>query len=476
VNRPRGSRREFLKQCALGAAALAAPWSRPAPAAGGSGASRGPNFVFLLVDDLGWSHVECFGNTFHETPNIDRLASGGMRFTSAYAASAVCSPTRASIQTGKYPARLGITDWIPGERHRKKPLVTRFTETELPLGETTIAEALKAKGYATAFIGKWHLGRREFYPQHQGFDVNVAGNHKGHPHNGYFSPYNLEHLDDGPKGEYLTDRLTDEAVGLLDAFGRERQNPFMLFLSYYTVHTPIQSRTDDREYYGKKMARDPDRHWKNPAYAGMVRALDRSVGRILDRLDALAMSEETVVFFMSDNGGVDYADVSTNHPLRGGKGRYYEGGIREPMIVRWPGVTDPRSVCHVPVISTDFYPTMLEMAGIPPDPDQHKDGLSLVPLLRGEKSLGREALFWHYPHYHGSGATPCSAIRFGDHKLIRYYEDGKKELFDLAADRAEERDLADEEPALVIDLERRLDAWLKETGAYIPVPRTGESR
>jgi arylsulfatase A-like enzyme len=461
------NRRDFLRHCGLGAAALAL---MPTACVGPDRAAR-PNFVFLLVDDLGWSDLSCFGNTFHETPNADRLAATGMRFTSAYAACAVCSPTRASIQTGKYPVRLGITDWIPGERHRNKPLVTQFTKTELPRSEKTIAEALGEQGYQTAFLGKWHLGGAEFYPEHHGFDVNVAGNHKGHPHDGYFSPYNLENLKDGPPGEYLTDRLTDEAVRLLDRFQQQPDKPFLLFMSYYTVHTPIQAKPALRERYAKKRDEMPDPHWKNAAYAGMVESLDESVGRILDQLEQLGFSDDTVVILMSDNGGVDYAGVTSNHPLRAGKGRYYEGGIRAPMIVRWPGVTQPGSTCDAPVISMDFYPTMLEMAGLPLDPAQHRDGLSLVPLLKGDGRLEREALYWHYPHYHGSGAKPCSAVRKGDFKLLRHYADGLRELFDLTSDPREEQNLAPAKPEIVADLEARLDAWLQEVGAYIPVPR-----
>ncbi len=463
-------RREFLKGIGTGAASIALS---PLLSAGAcTPQKRRPNFVFLLVDDLGWSDIHCFGNSFHETPNIDKLASESMKFTSAYAACAVCSPTRASIQTGKYPVRLGITDWIPGERHSKKPLVTRFTKTEMPLEEKTVAEALMARGYSTAFLGKWHLGHNKFYPQHQGYDFNVAGNHKGHPHDGYFSPYKLEHLEDGPEGEYLTDRLTHEAMSLLEEFDKKPDVPFLLFMSYYTVHTPIQAKQELKKQYQEKKKGNPDPLWKNCAYAGMVQSLDESVGRILEKIKQLGKEEETVVFFMSDNGGVDYANVTSNHPLRAGKGRYYEGGIREPMIVKWPGVARPGSECDEPVVSMDFYPTMLEMAGLPLDHKQHEDGLSLVPLLREKKeSLGRDALCWHYPHYHGSGATPCSAIRKGRYKLIRFYADEQVELYNLHDDIGEEINLAEAQPEKVRELERALDKWLKEVNAYIPEKR-----
>jgi len=468
----RWSRRRFLKAIGLGAAALAAPAALFGGDGGGKGGKgRRPNFVFLLVDDLGYSDLASFGNTFHETPNVDRLGREGMTFTSAYAACAVCSPTRASIQTGKYPVRLGITDWIPGERHKDRPLVTKPTRTEMPLGEKTIAEALEEHGYRTAFVGKWHLGGKKFYPQHQGYEINIAGNDKGQPIHGYFSPYDLDQLKNGPKWEYLTDRLTEEALAILDRFGKRRDKPLLLFMSYYTVHMPIQSKPDLKRRFQEIKKEHPDPHWKNAAYAGMVASMDESVGRILKKIEELGVEKDTIVFFMSDNGGVDYAHVTSNYPLRAGKGRYHEGGIREPMIVRWPGVTRPGSRCDVPVISMDFYPTMLEMAGLPLDPEQHEDGLSLAPLIKGTGSIERDALFWHYPHYHGSGATPCSAIRMGDYKLIRYYEDGRKELYDVKRDIKERKDLAQAMPEKVAALEARLDAWLKETGAYIPVPR-----
>ena len=436
--------------------------------------SERPNFVFLLVDDLGWSHIASYGNPFFETPSVDRLAREGMKFTQAYAACAVCSPTRASIQTGKYPARLGVTDYIPGEHHPEAPLVTLPTRQELPLEEVCLAEALKEHGYQTAFLGKWHLGKAPYYPQHHGYDVNIAGCSAGGPPKGYFFPWGVEHIEDGPEGEYLTDRLTDEAVGLLEAYAAIPDDPFLLFLSYYTVHTPIQPRPELLAHYEKKLEATGDTRWGNPAYAGMVHAMDLSVGRVLDSLDQLGLAENTVVIFMSDNGGVDYWNVSTNHPLRAGKGRYYEGGIREPMIVRWPGTTKPGSICDTPVISTDFYPTMLAMAGLPSRPNQHADGENLVPLLQGTGKPDRDALYWHYPHYHGSGATPCSAIRVGDMKLIRYYETGNTELYDLANDLSEEHDLAADKPEQVAEMEAQLDAWLTEVGAYVPPPRPTE--
>jgi len=394
------TRRYFMK-AAAGSLAAALPLSacgtkeRP---------RRRPNFVFFLVDDLGWKDLVCFGSPFYETPNVDRLARSGMKFTDAYAACPVCSPTRASIMTGKYPARVGITDWIPGfvEANDKLnlPLNTPQDGYELPLAEVTVAEALKEAGYATFFAGKWHLGREPYHPDKQGFDTNIGGNHTGQPRGGYFSPYDNPQLPDGPEGEYLTDRLTAESLAFLDGTGGA---PFLLYLSFYTVHTPIQSKKDYEAKYERKRddlpAHDGPRFTKeresrvrmvqdDPAYAGMVQSMDESVGRILDKLEELGVADDTVVIFMSDNGGlstVPWEAPTSNVPLRAGKGWLYEGGIRTPMIVRWPGVTEPGSVCGEPVTSTDFYPTMLEMAGLPSRPGQHADGVSRERFETGRR-------------------------------------------------------------------------------------------
>lgn len=465
----KSSRRDFLKQVGAGMLTLAGGRASKAQA------SSRPNFVFILADDLGWADMAFNGNTFYETPNIDRLAASGMRFAQAYAACAVCSPTRASIQTGKYPARLGITDYIPGEEHPEKPLLTFPTRMELPLAERTLAEALRDGGYRTAFIGKWHLGGRGLLPQDQGYQTNVAGGSYGAPPQGYFAPYGIEGLSEGPKGEYLTERLTTEALARLEDFGRSPGEPFVLFLSHYTVHMPIQPQPTQKRYFEAKQERvGVDAHWKRPDYAAMVASLDASVGAVLERLDRLGLADKTAVFFMSDNGGVDYANgVTSNWPLRAGKGRYYEGGIREPLVVRWPGVTRPGSHCDTPVISTDFFPTMLEMAGLPLEPKSHVDGLSFAPLLRNPAAaLPREALYWHYPHYHGSGATPCGAVRAGDYKLIEYFEDNRVELYNVRNDVSEERDLARTMPEKAAELRERLHRWRAEVGARMPVVNT----
>ena len=462
------TRRGFLKTLAAGALAL--PLGRAAAAA----ATRQLNFVFFLIDDMGWTDAGCYGSTFYETPNIDRLAAQGMRFTDAYAACPVCSPTRASIMAGKYPARLNITN---------------FGTKPLPLDEVTVAEALKEAGYTTFFAGKWHIGGDEkHWPNHQGFDVNVGGNGSGSPRGGYFSPYGNPRLADGPKGEYLTDRLTDEAISWLNAHHDE---PFLLYLSHYAVHTPLQAKKEAVEKYREKAEAMPDPEGPafrpesprattdlvqdNPVFAAMVESVDQSVGRVLSRLDALGIADRTAVFFMSDNGGLSTLlnrrlrgggnAPTCNLPLRAGKGWLYEGGIREPMIVKWPGVTRPGSTSDEPVISTDFYPTMLEMAGLPPRPDQHVDGVSLVPLLRGGKALDRRAIFWHYPHHHGSGSVPSGAVRAGDWKLIEWYEDRRVELFNLADDLSETTDRSEKRPDKTRELQAMLKAWRVAVGA-----------
>jgi arylsulfatase A-like enzyme len=444
--------------------------------------------VFFLVDDLGRQDLGCYGSTFYETPNIDRLAAQGMRFTNAYAACPVCSPTRASIMTGKYPARLGITDWIGAPQ---KP--TAYREY-LPLEEVTIAEALKEAGYATGYVGKWHLAtsdgdRRRYYPDRQGFDVNIGGDNSGSPPT-YFHPYSkgnrsLETMPPGGKdGEYLTDRLTDEALKFIEA---RKDGPFLLYLAHYAVHTPLESKKELTEKYQAKAAGLPQA--KGPrfqpvygsyntrqvqdhaVYAGMVQSVDESLGRVLSKLEDLGLDRDTIVIFMSDNGGLSTVareGPTCNLPLRAGKGWLYEGGIREPMVIKWPGVAKAGSTCDEPVISTDFYPTMLAMAGLPLKPQQHADGESMVPLLKGTGELRRKAIYWHYPHYHGSGNRPSGAIRAGDYKLIEWYEDGRIELYNLKDDVSERNDLAAAMPDKANELRRMLHAWRSEMGAKMP--------
>ena len=483
------NRRHFLKAISLGAAALAAP---AALSFGQQPARKGRklNFVFFLIDDMGWKDLGCYGSTFYETPNIDRLAREGMRFTDAYAACPVCSPTRASIVAGKYPARLGITQWIGGPN---EPTPYRHY---LPLEEVTIAEALKEAGYATGFVGKWHLAPpgqdniADFYPDHQGFDVNIGGDSSGAPPT-YFWPYEKKRRLDtlppgGQEGEYLTDRLTGESLKFLEA---NRDKPFLLYLSHYAVHTPIEAKpvliekyqtkagdlpkTEEPKFvtmYGRYKTRQAQ---DNPVYAGMVQSVDESVGRVLKKLDELGVADSTAIIFMSDNGGlstVPREGPTCNLPLRAGKGWLYEGGIREPMLIKWPGVVRPGSVCSEPVTSTDFYPTMLQMAGLPLKPKQHVDGVSLVPLLKGDGKLKRQAIYWHYPHYHGSGNKPSAAVRAGDYKLIEWYEDNSVELYNLKDDIGELHDLAGRMPEKAVELRGLLHRWLKQVKAAVPTP------
>lgn len=465
-----------LFSCALIAAASAL-----------TAAAGGPNVVFFLADDLGWRDLAAWGSTFYETPHADRLAREGMRFTAGYAACPVCSPTRASIQAGKYPARLATTDYFgaaqPDKWARNTKLLPAPYEEQLPVGETTIAEAFKEGGYATFFAGKWHLGPEGLWPENQGYDINKGGCKAGAPMppGRYFSPYGNPRLEDGPKGEHLPDRLASETVKFIES---SKDRPFFAFVAFYSVHTPLMARPDLKAKYeekakalkadgpawlpeGSRMARQIQDH---AVYAGMVEAMDQAIGKVLGALDRLGLAEKTVVCFMSDNGGLSTSEGSptSNLPLRGGKGWLYEGGIREPFMIKWPGVVRPGGICEVPVVSTDFYPTLLEIAGLPARPQQHLDGMSLVPLLRGSGVPARDAIFWHYPHYGNQGGAPGGAIRAGDWKLIEWYEDGKHELFNVRDDIGEKRDLAAEHPDRVKDLAARLKAWREATGARMP--------
>lgn len=442
-----------------------------------------PNIVFILADDLGWADLGCYGSTFYETPNLDKLANQGMRFTDAYAACSVCSPTRASILTGKYPARLHITDWLPGQPDRpnqrlRRPDFRKF----LPLEEGTIAKALKADGYQTAFIGKWHLGESsDYYPEHQGFDLNIAGCGMGHP-SSYFSPYRIPNLPDGSSGEYLNDRLTDEALKFIERAG---DKPFFLYLPYYAVHTPLQAKADIIEKYQAKAKQLPGNRTAfmtdlgcsvrqtqdNPVYAAMIESLDESVGRIMDKLTSLGIEKTTAVFFTSDNGGFSTGRgaPTSNLPLRAGKGWPYEGGVREPLIVKWPGVVKPGSVNDGAVISTDYCPTLLEIAGLPTQSDPNLDGKSIVPLLKGG-ILAARPLFWHYPHYSPQGSAPNGSVRLGDFKLVEWYEDMRVELYNLKDDLGERNDLATVLPEKTAELQKLLHTWRTEVKAQMPVP------
>ena len=452
-------------------------------ASAAAGSAKRPNIIFILADDLGWADLGCTGSTFYETPNLDRLAAQGMRFTEAYAACSVCSPTRASIMTGKYPARLHITDWLPGRGDRPDQRVKRpAILANLPLEEVTIGKALKDGGYRTVFLGKWHLGDKEHFPEHFGFDVNLGGCSAGSPPS-YFPPYKLPNLSDGPKGEYLTDRLTDEAV---KAIKESKDKPFFIYLAHYAVHNPQQARPEIIAKYKAKAAALPPpagpeflpegknkaRQIQNqPIYAAMIESVDQGVGRIMKKLDELGLAENTIVVFTSDNGGLSTSEgmPTSNLPLRGGKGWHYEGGVREPLIVKAPGVTKAGSVCHEPMISTDYYPTLLELAGLPLHPAQHLDGVSIAPLLKGD-TMPQRPFFWHYPHYSNQGGGPGGVIRLGDLKLIEWYDDMRVELFNLKEDVGEKTDLAAKMPEKAAELRDKLHAWRASVDAQMPTP------
>jgi arylsulfatase A-like enzyme len=469
----------------LAALAMTLPIPRSARAA----LASKPNIVFLLADDLGYMDIGANNaKTFYETPNIDGLARKGMRFTAGYAACPVCSPTRASIRTGKYPQRVGITDFIGAAQPEKWKRPTRLLpapyEERLALGETTLAEAFKTHGYATFFAGKWHLGPTNYWPENQGFDINMGGIDRGGPYGGkkYFSPYGNPRLTDGPPGEHLPDRLATETVKFIEA---NRDRPFLAYLSFYSVHTPLMAREDLRKKYEAKAKALPtngptwgqERERKvrlvqdHAVYAGMVEAMDQAVGKVLAALDRAGLADRTIVVFMSDNGGLSTSEghPTSNLPLRAGKGWLYEGGIREPWIVHAPGVTKPGSTCGTPVTSTDFFPTLLDLADLPIQPAQHRDGMSLLPLLKGGQRA-RGPLFWHYPHYGNQGGAPGGAVRDGDWKLIEWYEDGSLELFNLKNDLGETTNLTAREPDRVKALHEKLKAWRREVGAKMPVP------
>jgi len=456
------------------------------------------NIIFILMDDMGYKDLTCYGSSFYETPNLDRLAREGMMFTDAYAACPVCSPTRASIMSGKYPARVGVTDFIGGN-NRGKLIDAPYTK-ELPLCEKSLASALKEGGYTTWHIGKWHLGQSDFFPDKHGFDVNVAGCDWGMPQKGYFSPYGLPTMSDGPDGEYLTDRLTDEAIRLIKNHNYGN-SPFFLNFWHYAVHTPIQAPKNLIEKYeqkAKNMGLDqinpiiegeffPYERMKHerikrrviqsdPVYAAMVENLDTNFGRLFDALDECGIADNTALFFTSDNGGESSVGGSptSNLPLAEGKGWMYEGGVREPLLVKWPGVTKPGSVCGAPMTSPDFYPTILEMAGLPLIPAQHVDGISLTNLFKGadapDKNRKDGAIYWHYPHYGHQGGTPGCSMRMGDYKLIEFFEDGRLELYNLINDIREDYNIINENRELAERMHGMLKKWQVEVQAKFPEP------
>ncbi len=447
-----------------------------------------PNVLFVLVDDLGYMDIAANNpGTFYETPNIDRLANSGTRFTNGYAANPVCSPTRYSILTGKYPSRVDATNFFAGKRAGR--FLPAVLNDRMPLDEWTLAEAAKAAGYSTFFAGKWHLGpTEEFWPENQGFDVNAGGHRAGGPFKAgkYFSPYANPRLQDGPQGEHLTARLADETVRFIR---NHQKQPFLAYLSFYSVHTPLMAPRELVAKYQEKAKRlglsdvdifgDEEQVWPNAkkrqvrtaqthaTYAAMVESMDAAVGKVLAALDDLQLAENTIVCLTSDNGGLSTSEGSptSNLPLRGGKGWIYEGGIREAFMIRAPGVTKAGVVCDVPVMTIDFYPTLLELCSIPANKQQQVDGESLVPLLRDVRQTKRQSLFWHYPHYSNQGGFPGGAVRSGNWKLIERYEDGRKHLYNLAEDIGEQNDVAHENPEIVKQMTSDLHSWYQEVDA-----------
>lgn len=491
------------------------------------------NVVFFLVDDLGWRDVGCYGSSFYETPNIDKFAGQAVRFTNAYAACHVCSPTRASILTGMYPASINLTDWLPGRLDFPfQKLKNVEINQHLPYNVTTLPKVFKENGYQTAIYGKWHLGEDSASTARQGFDKHIPTDwNKGWPNKGYYSPFGLGGIED-KEGTYLTDRLTDDALKYID---ENKDKPFFLYLSHFAVHDPIEGRKDlvakykaklenqteakelpfiregnpdsqnlsDQGKTGKKTAQGYrifedgtvkiKQYQDNPEFAAMVESMDESFGRVLNKLEELKIEDHTLVIFYSDNGGMSAANFydperrisknklhkafsTSNVPLRGAKGWMYEGGIRVPLIIKWPGKGIQGAVCNVPVTSPDFFPTILEMTGIKSKQVQNKDGVSLVPLVAGEKYIDREAIFWHFPHYSNHGMqSPGGAVRCGDYKLLEYYENSTVQLFNLKNDIEEENDLSSQEPGKMKELLEVLHNWQKESKAKLMKPNPNYS-
>jgi arylsulfatase A-like enzyme len=500
TNRP-GSKHRWMRNAAMsGLAGLGIP------ASGAASVAKEYNVLFIIADDLGATDLSSTGSTFYETPHIDSIARNGMKFTHGYAACTVCSPSRYSVMTGKYPPRSGITDWI-GSGTIVNPLLSPPVTDALPFDETTLAEALKAAGYTTFIAGKWHLGYKPSeYPEHHGFDINKGGYGQGQPGN-FYAPYLNPRLADGPAGESLNLRLGRETAAFIEQHKDQR---FFAYFSTYAVHTPIQTTREKWKKYrdkAEKMGSLERERYKedngnlarvvqdnplyvgsqmtpinisrlarvvqdNPLYAGLIEEMDDSVGIVLDKLKELGLDKNTIVVFTSDNGGVSIANgesYTSVLPFRGGKGSDFEGGTRVPFFIQVPGITKPGGINPTPVIGTDFYPTLLELAGLPLKPEQHLDGVSLVPLLKGG-TVAKRDLFWHYPHYSPHGRGPSSWMRSGDWKLIHRWEDGRDELYNLAEDIGEQNELAVKNPEKARELRSRLDRWLADSGATIPGP------
>lgn len=447
-------------------------------------AASPPNIVFIVADDLGWSDLTCYGSGLHETPNLDRLASEGVRFTDAYTASPVCTPTRASFMTGKHPARLHMTIWREAALERgKREFLEPVCLDSLPVEETTLAEVLRQNGYYCAHIGKWHLGRGESYPEAHGFHENIGGTLWGAPQT-FFYPFSGDQyfadwryvpgLEPGEKGDYLTDSLTDKALAILDRESKS-ERPLFLNLWFHTVHTPTEGKPELVAKYEAKIT--PDNVQKNPHYAAMVQSLDENVGRVLDKIESLGIADNTIVLFTSDNGGYvnkcklhKDLQVANNSPLKSGKGSCYEGGVRVPLIIRAPGHEKTAGqTCDEPVISTDYFPTFLSLAGLGDQASTAVDGIDISRLLDDPTaSLDREALYFHYPHYYPT-TSPVSATRNGDWKLIEYFGEGKPvELYNLKDDIGETTNLAEAKPEIRDQLLEKLQSWKYEVDASDP--------
>ncbi|MEW4488886.1 sulfatase [Thalassoglobus sp. JC818] len=439
------------------------------------GADQPPNILLILIDDMGWADLQCYGSQFHETPNIDRLASEGVRFTDFYSAGAVCSPTRAAIQSGQYQARLGITDFIPGHRRPFAPLLVPEVANHLPLEIVTPAEALHEEGYATGYFGKWHLGNQQQEPDSQGYDVSLVTGGR------HFAPnFRTNPPVEVPDETYLADFLTDQTI---DFMRDHKDEPFFAMLSHYAVHIPLEAKKEKIAKYEKKPK--PEGGVNNPIYAAMVEHVDDSVAQLMKALDELELAENTVVIFTSDNGGLYQSAsrggpiVCSNAPLRDEKGTLYEGGIRVPLIVRWPGVAPAGAVCSDPTISTDFWPTLAEIGGVKDVEHQTLDGVSLVPVLKNpEATLQRDAIYFHFPHYHHS--RPAGSIRMGDWKLIEFFEQGDLELYNLADDLSETKNLLAESNQSAANsirlktrahrMQQQLREWRESIDAQMPQP------
>jgi len=470
---------------------LAALLSLAVPVPARSQQALQPNIVLITVDDLGWTDLSVQGSTYLETPHIDGLAAQGMRFTDAYAAASICSPSRAAMLTGRYPARIGITDWIrsrfqggeiPADRRHSTewvgapglPLLTPPNPLWMDHSEVTLAEVLEPLGYRSAHIGKWHLGTEPWFPESQGFHENAGGTDYGQPPS-YFDPYflarqgGIPNLPPRTEGEYLTDREADEAVRFI---AENRDGPFFLNLAHYAVHTPLQAPPDLVARYRQK----PPTNQRNPTYAAMVKSVDEAVGRVLAALEAAGVEERTIVIFTSDNGGL--LGPTDNAPLRSGKGFPYEGGLRVPLIIRWPGRVPAATVSWAPVMGIDLFPTLVDAVGARLPEGRVVDGISLLPHLRsgGAEPPGREDLFWHFPHYRqGREIPPYSVLRSGEWKLIRWWE-GSRELYNLRDDIGESRDRAGEMPDRVAEMDARLDRWLQEVEARVPLRTAAQGR